>query len=119
MTVIIQSSIFFVLAIATSALLIESLRENTRGFKFSDKFTNYFYFFVFAIAVLLTATQTVPLMLVDEFSQFQSSKITPLSFAGFLIGLFAGLAVINLTLTYISMLIVAGARAISNWINTL
>ena len=42
-----------------------------------------------------------------------------LSLIGFLLGLFGGLAIFIFLLTYIEILIVAGARKLSNWINTL
>jgi len=116
---VISGGVFFLVGGAVCFLLLYSLEGNTRGFIFSDKFVDYFIGTAFFLLLALAVTKTVPTLLFAELEKFSNDQISTLYLMGFLLGLFGGLAVLTLLLTYIEILVVAGARKLSNWINTI
>ena len=119
MEYVIPGAIFFAMAVVGCLTLNIVFSENTWGFVFSDKFWEYYGWTAFWLILALAVTKTVPSLLIEELGNVFVRDESILSLIGFLLGLFGGLAVFIFLLTYIEILIVAGARKLSNWINTL
>lgn len=110
---------FGALAFISAMGMIYILDNSKFGFKFSEKFIeSYFSISIFVIVLLLLSSQSST-YLYEEYNLFQNDDISYLEFLTFLLGMFGGLIVFNLVLTYISIPLFIGLRKLSNYINKL